>query len=157
MTTEETTLLNDSQREALVAYALSWVNTPYHHLADVRGAGVDCAMLLVRLYVDTGLLPPFDPRPYSPQWHQNRTAEAYLSWLDIHGSITDNPLPGDVAVWRWREDRPYSHGGILVEGDSTSGIVVHALRPAGRVCRQSINEAPLHGKSVRWYTVKPQA
>ena len=44
------------QRAAVVAAARSWIGTPYHHAADVKGVGVDCAMLLVRVYSDLGLI-----------------------------------------------------------------------------------------------------
>ena len=144
-------------RERVVAEALRWVGTPYHHLGDVWGphGGVDCAMLLVRCFVDTGVLVPFDPRPYSPQWHLNRDGERYLDWLDTHGQRVEEPLPGDVGVWRFagRRLRPYSHGGILVQGDALRGAVVHALRPAGEVCMQHVYEAPLLGNDVLWYSV----
>jgi hypothetical protein len=30
---------------------------------DLKGVGVDCGMLIVRVFVDTGLCAPFDPRP----------------------------------------------------------------------------------------------
>lgn len=32
----------DLQRAAVVAEARSWIGTPYHNCADVKGAGVDC-------------------------------------------------------------------------------------------------------------------
>ncbi len=34
-------------RAIIVAEARKWVGTPYHSCADVRGAGVDCGMLIV--------------------------------------------------------------------------------------------------------------
>ena len=49
-------------REKIVAEARSWIGTPYHNCADIKGVGVDCGMLLVRVYVDTGVVPPFDHR-----------------------------------------------------------------------------------------------
>ena len=54
------------QRAAVVAAARAWIGTPYHHMADIKGVGVDCAMLLVRVYCDLGLVEHFDPRPYTP-------------------------------------------------------------------------------------------
>ncbi len=69
------------QRAAVVAEARSWIGTRYHNCADVKGAGVDCGMLLVRVFVDTGLCQPFDPRPYPPDWHLHRSEERYLGFL----------------------------------------------------------------------------
>ena len=55
--------LDTVDRARVVAEARRWIGTPYHACADLRGIGVACGMLLVRIYVDLGLLPPFDPRP----------------------------------------------------------------------------------------------
>ena len=61
----------------------SWIGTPYHHAADVKGrtGGVDCAMLLVRVYCDRGLVEKFDPRPYTRDWFLHRNEERYLGFL----------------------------------------------------------------------------
>ena len=68
------------QRAAVVAEARSWIGTPYHHAADVKGHGVDCALLLVRVYCDLGLVEPFDPRPYTRDWFLHRSEERYLGF-----------------------------------------------------------------------------
>ncbi len=72
-----------AQRAAIVREARSWIGTPYHNCADVKGrnGGVDCGMLLVRVFVDTGLVAPFDPRPYPPDWHLHRSEEKYLGFV----------------------------------------------------------------------------
>lgn len=135
-------------RADVVAEALSWLGTPYHHLADVKGAGVDCAMLLVRVYAALGLIPAdTDPRPYSEQWHLHHGEEMYLGWLQRHARFTDSPQPGDVAVWRF--GRTYSHGGILVE----PATVVHALKDSRIVKLHRVDEYPLHGRAVQYYTL----
>lgn len=135
------------QREAIVAEALSWLRTPYHHQAAVKSAGVDCAMLLVCVFRGRGRVPAdLDPRPYSPQWHLHRSEEKYLGWLDAFGERIEAPLPGDVGVWRF--GRTFSHGAIVVTPDLH---VVHALADAREVTIQSANEQPLAGRPVRWY------
>jgi cell wall-associated NlpC family hydrolase len=62
------TLHEIDQRARVVKEAVGWLGTPYRHQADIKGAGVDCGMLLVRVFVDTGLVAPFDPRPYENDW-----------------------------------------------------------------------------------------
>lgn len=135
-------------RARVIAEALSWLGTPYHHCADIKGVGVDCAMLLVRVYAAVGLVPAdLDPRPYSPQWHLHHTEEQYLGWLARYCWPTTAPLPGDVAVWRF--GRAYSHGGILVAPSQ----VVHALVDSAAVTLHGIDEAPLAQRPVRYYTL----
>lgn len=141
-----------SIREQIVQEAQSWLRTPYHHCADVKGAGVDCAMILVRVYAACGLLPEsFDPRPYSPQWHLHRGEELYQAWIAAAGAIeTGAPRPGDVGLWKF--GRAYSHAAILVS-HASDGQIIHALKDAGCVTLGSIHEQPLAGRACKWYRV----
>ena len=123
-----------AQRTRVVAEARRWVGTPYHPLADVRGAGVDCGMLLVRVFVDSGLVPPFDPRPYPVDWHMHRSEERYLGFVFEHCREVAVPAPGDVVVFRY--GRCYAHGGIVTSGDPLS--LVHAFSPARRTLEEPL-------------------
>ena len=119
----------------VVAEARTWIGTPYHAEADVRGAGVDCGMLIVRVFVDSGLVPPFDPRPYPPNWHLHRSEEKYLGFVFEHCDEVAAPAPGDVAVFRY--GRCWAHGAIVTATEPLS--VVHAFSPAGRVLEEPVS------------------
>ena len=54
-----------SKRIALLTEAATWVGTPFHPRADVKGKGVDCVSLAAALYRATGLLGKFEPPQYS--------------------------------------------------------------------------------------------
>jgi cell wall-associated NlpC family hydrolase len=123
-----------AQRGAVVVEARSWVGTPYHNCADIKGVGVDCGMLLVRVFVDTGLCPPFDPRPYPADWHLHRSEEKYLGFIFDRGSEVSEPQPGDVMVLRF--GRCYSHGGIIA--NTKPLVIVHAYYQARRVVEEDI-------------------
>lgn len=114
--------------ELIAREAMRWLNTPYHHAADVRGVGVDCAMLLVRVFCDSGLVPPFDPRPYPPDWHLHRSAERFLGWIAQFAEAVDSPQVGDVALFKF--GRCVSHGGIVATL-SPEPIMIHADMHAG--------------------------
>src|SRR5882724_399095 len=90
-------------RARIVAEAYSWLRTPYIHLGDIKGIGADCAMLLVRVYVDLGVVPAFDPRPYEPEWFLHRDEERYLDIVRrfAHEIPTGTALPGDVDVYNF--------------------------------------------------------
>ena len=46
----------EREREKLVAEALSWLGTPYHHAGRVKGGGVDCGMLNLQAFINVGLI-----------------------------------------------------------------------------------------------------
>ena len=136
-------------REQVVLEAMSWLGTPYHHCADVKGAGVDCLMLLVCVYRACGLAAAnVDPRPYSPQWHLHRSEELYLQGLGLaNATETTTPQAGDIAVYKF--GYTFSHAGILVDQHH----IIHALKDSGAVTLHRLNESPLAGRDVKFFSV----
>ena len=111
-------------RQAIIVEAMSWCGTPYRHMGDIKGIGVDCAMLLIRVYGALGFVPSdYDPRPYSPEWYFHRTEELYLAGMEKYSHRVECPQPGDIAVYRF--GKTASHGAIIVDNQ----CVVHAHRP----------------------------
>lgn len=135
----------NAQRAAVVGEARSWIGTPYHNCADIRGVGVDCGMLLVRVFVDTGLCAPFDPRPYPVDWHLHRSEERYLGFIFDRTREVDGVQLGDVMVLRY--GRCYSHGGIVTK--SRPLTIVHAYYPARRVLEEEIEHNAVLADSMR--------
>ena len=131
-------------RERVVAEARSWIGTPYHNCADIKRVGVDCGMLLVRVYVDLGLVPPFDPRPYTPDWHCHRSEEKYLNSLLERSIKVDAPLPGDVVLFK--VGRCYSHGGIVTRLSPLT--IVHAFMPAQTVLEEPVMQNAMVAERV---------
>ena len=139
------------RRAQVVSEALSWQGTPYHHCADVLGAGVDCAMLLVRVYAACELIPAdLDPRPYAPDWHLHRSEEAYLGWLAQHAQLQEGgePEAGDIVVWRF--GRCFSHAAIVLERGPRA-MVIHAWRPGRRVMLAHLADSAFAGRESRRY------
>lgn len=124
------------ERMLVVAEARRWIGTPYHNCADIRSVGVDCGMLIVRVFVDTGLCAPFDPRPYQPDWHLHRGQERYLGFVFDRCAEVETALPGDVIVFRY--GRCYSHGGIVTKANPLT--IVHAFWPAQIVMEEELSQ-----------------
>jgi hypothetical protein len=124
------------ERAGVVAAARAWIGTPYHHAADVKGpkGGVDCAMLLVRVYCDLGLVEKFDPRPYTRDWMLHRDEERYLGFLLARAELVEAPGPGDIVLFR--VGRCYAHGGIVTRPDPLT--IVHAFAGARVVLEDEI-------------------
>lgn len=133
------------QRALIIKEARSWLGTPYHSCADVRGAGVDCGMLLVRVFVDTGLCESFDPRPYAEDWHLHRSEEKYLGFVVERLKEVAEPQPGDVVVFRY--GRCYSHGAIITKVVPLT--IIHAFQPAGLVFEEEVSSNPALSNPAR--------
>lgn len=123
----------------IVEIARGWLGTPYHHRARVKGAGVDCAMLLCEVYEAAGMIPHIDPGYYPSDWHLHRDDERYLSWVLQYADEVQDPQPGDIALYQFgqitshpinaRHTRIISHAAIVMEWP----LVIHAVRGEGVV------------------------
>jgi cell wall-associated NlpC family hydrolase len=134
------------RRAAVVAAAQTWLGTPYHHAGRVRGAGVDCLMLLAETYAAAGVIAPVTEVPYyPPDWFQHRDEERYLAGLLAHArEIAGPPQPGDAALFRF--GRSFSHGAIVTGWPR----LIHAFSRTGVVYGDA-TKAPLAGRAARFF------
>ena len=115
-------------RDAIVVEAYSWLRTPYVHAACVKGAGVDCAMILCAVYKSVGIVPAdYDPRPYDPEWYLHQDEPRYMAGMEKFSRRVEAGLPGDIAMFNF--GRHAAHGAIIVSDD----LMIHAYRPHGNV------------------------
>lgn len=102
-------------RHDIIAEAASWLGTPYHHRASLKGVGCDCLGLVRGIYrVVCGP----EPRevPAYPQANDGTETERLIAALDAHLRRMPPPgAPGDVIVFRLRANFPARHCGVLVE------------------------------------------
>lgn len=115
------------ERARVVSESMTWAGTPYHHMGRVKGAGVDCGMLLLEVYERAGILPHVEPKPYPQDWHMHREEERYFGHVQALAEKVDAPQPGDVALFRF--GKCISHGAIVIEWPQ----VIHAYVPTGKV------------------------
>lgn len=141
-------------RLRLVEAARSWLGTPYVSNGLVKGSrgGTDCAMLLLGIYQEVGLVPKeFDPRPYPTQWHLHQTEEVYmrhvLGWAhEVVGPPERIPQPGDVVMFKI--GRVFAHGAIVIAWPN----IIHALGNA-RVVLEDVSRNTT-GKRALWLMPK---
>jgi NlpC/P60 family putative phage cell wall peptidase len=136
-------------RAAVVAEALSWLRTPYHHAARLKGVGVDCAQLVIGVYANAGFIEAFDPDAYPPDWHLHRSAERYMiDVLKYAREITIEAIgPGDLILYKF--GRTYSHGAIVVDYPQ----VVHAvLRDGSVTLGDADRDVELIGRPTRFFS-----
>ena len=142
--------MTQARREAVVAEAVSWLGTPYHHQACVKGVGADCAQMPLAVYIAAGLIPRTEVGDYSPQWFLHRSAELYLAWVQRFAREIGAAKigPGDFAVWRF--GRTFSHGAVIIDWPR----VIHASAPDACVCwADATRDADLARRPARFFSV----
>jgi cell wall-associated NlpC family hydrolase len=145
----------DEERKMVVEEAKTWLGTPYISNGAVKGAGIDCGMLLVRVYSDIGLIPAFDPRPYPAQWALHQSAERYLAIVESYAhEIPGPPLPGDIALFKF--GKCWAHGAIVTDWPQ----LIHAnptinSRAPCRVDDWELNSG-LRKRTPRFFSIWPR-
>lgn len=136
-------------REKVVEVASSWIGTPFHHQAKIKGQGVDCLQLLIAVYGEAGLVPDdIVALDYSHDEHLHLDGERYLEALKAHGAIeTDSPQRGDIVMFR--VGRRYSHSAIVVDYP----ICIHAYINSD-VCLVDVENGDLSRRARVFYTME---
>jgi NlpC/P60 family putative phage cell wall peptidase len=123
----------------IVAAARSWLGTPYHHQAAVKGAGCDCLGLVRGVYEELYGRPAEVPPPYSRDWAEAAASETMLEAARRH-LIEIDPReagPGDVVIFRLRTGAMAKHAAILsgdsmlpLSADASGCRMIHAVEGA---------------------------
>lgn len=136
------------QQQAIIDSAMTWLGTPYHHRACVKGAGVDCAQILKAVFVDVGLIEHFEEGDYPPDWMQHRSEERYLSFVTDRADLVDTPQPGDVALYK--VGRCFAHGAIVVDWP----LIIHASNRDREVVLADGTQGWLAERDVQFWRAK---
>lgn len=110
-------------REAIVEAARGWLGTPYHHQASVKGVGSDCLGLIRGIWRELYGPEPEAMPSYTPDWGSATGAETLLAAACRHLVKLDDvstASPGDVLVFRMRDEGMAKHAGIIVALPATS-------------------------------------
>ncbi len=117
----------------MIAAALSWEGTRFHHAQCAKGRGVDCVLSLIEWFAAADVIERFDPRPYPASWFLHQDEERYLNGIARYADrLPDgvDPKPADIALYRF--GRCVAHGGLILDDD----FIIHACAIAKRVERR---------------------
>lgn len=122
-------------RSRIVSEALSWVGTPYRLGGRVKGAGTDCACLILGVLQNAGVIPPDEEaHRFSQDWWQHTTEERYklralryaVKTLEAVTYRSLNAQPGDILLLKAAGAKLHNHGAIVIAWP----WIVHAIAPA---------------------------
>jgi NlpC/P60 family putative phage cell wall peptidase len=118
-------------RAEVVAAARSWIGTPFHHQAELKGVGCDCGGLLRGVCIELELFPadyrslpeaqPFVGYARSPDGESMvKCCETFMRPIE-----RSQMQPGDVVLVRWDVDPQH----VAILGDYRHGglSIIHAL------------------------------
>ena len=127
---------NTEERQKVVAEALTWLKTPYHLNAKIKGVGVDCGTFLIAAFAGAGLIPDVDLGHFQRDFHLHRSDEVYIKWIEKYcHEVTDRaPLLGDIVMYRF--GRILAHGALVVDWPT----IIHATNGSGCVFGDGIRD-----------------
>lgn len=119
-----------SYTDKIVTLAKTWVGTPYHHQASVRGVGCDCLGLIRGIWRELYGAEPEQTPSYSPSWGDVSSdapllAAAQRNFIDTNGDMT----PGNLLILYVKNARSPKHCAILSGPDT----MIHAYSGSGVV------------------------
>lgn len=128
----------------IVAEALAWRGTPYHHQQSVKGVGSDCLGLVRGVWRAVIGPEPVRAPNYSRDWAESAGRETMLEgfgfWLA--GIPIEAARAGDVLAFRMKPGAPAKHCGVLVSDDR----FVHAFEGAASAVVSRLDDpTPLRG------------
>lgn len=111
--------------EKAVAIARTWIGTPYHHQASLKGHGADCLGLVRGVWRELYGSEPEVPPPYAPDWAETGGGEAMLAAARRHFAIiaAGDLSAGDVVVFRMMRGATAKHIAIL----ASETAMIHAM------------------------------
>lgn len=136
-------------RARVVAIAQSWIGTPFHDLAGIKGknGGVDCAQLLRCVYTEAGLIEPFSTGYYSRDHYLHSGEQKFLGFVQryAHEIPQEKVGLGDIVLY-W-VGLAYGHGAIVIDRWAPQvQNIIHAHYSRGVV--RGFGQAPRLGRKV---------
>ncbi|PTV93696.1 NlpC/P60 family putative phage cell wall peptidase [Rhodobacter aestuarii] len=124
----------------VIAVARSWLGTPYHDQASLKGVGCDCLGLARGVWREVVGPEPFPIPPYSRDWGEMGPREVLAEGARrmMPEIAPDDALPGALILFRMRPRAIAKHVGILTGPDpflhayERLGVIEEPLTPTWR-------------------------
>lgn len=129
-----------AESDLVIATARSWLGTPYHDQASLRGVGCDCLGLARGVWREVVGDEPFPIPPYSRDWGETGPHEVLADGARsmMTPIATKDVGPGALVLFRMAPRAIAKHVGILtgtetfIHSYERLGVVEEFLTPAWR-------------------------
>lgn len=126
----------------IVKQARTWLGTPFHHQARLKGVGCDCLGLVVGVVDELGLkdkdgvkLAAYDEVTYSKEPDGEYLTQKLVGLLDEVPPA--DMRAGDLALFKVRENP--QHLAIITDYEGGLGMI-HCFAPARRVVEHRLDD-----------------
>ena len=135
-------------RERILEEARSWLGTPFHNCASVKGAGVDCVHFMKAVYAACGVIEDFTIDQYAPQWFLHKDEPLFLNGLARYADRIEKAaaLPADAIMYNL--GRHAAHCAIIVD----ERTIIHAYSRAR--CVTLSDRGALEGREDSFWRVR---
>ena len=124
------------ERERFTKAAHSFLGTPYHHEARLKGGGIDCATLLAEAAAEARIIPRIDLPHYPAQWMHHRHRERLVEIVSEWGTeVFRTPIVGDIVLWKFYN--LFCHASIVTAWPN----IIHSYVQAGKVVEEQVDHA----------------
>lgn len=134
--------MSEPMSARVVKIARSWIGTPYHHQASMKGVGCDCLGLVRGVYAELYGCKPETPPPYTRDLAEATGVETLIEAARRHlvEIAKDDYAVGDVVVFRLRPGAMAKHCAIVSVGPvaGTTLRMIHAFEGAP-VCEVTLS------------------
>ena len=127
--------------QEIIEQARTWIGTPYHHQARLKGIGCDCLGMVVGVADELGLkhesgvlLSSFDQTDYSRQPDGERLTRMLQSVL--YEVPKEEAVPGDLVLFSI-EGNP-QHVGLISDYEGLG--VIHCYAPSRKVVEHRLDK-----------------
>lgn len=107
--------MNTDMQHKVIKIARSWLGTPYHHQASLKGIGTDCLGLIRGIWRETLGCEPESIPPYSADWSETTGDE--VLWCMAKRHLCAKPLEqadlADIILLRMYRGAIAKHMGVV--------------------------------------------
>jgi cell wall-associated NlpC family hydrolase len=115
----------------VIACARTWIGTPWHHAACVKGVGVDCVHFPAGVCDELGI-----PRPVIPPYDRTPDGVTLLAMCNAFGLRVPRAemQPADFVAIEWGDGTPH-HVGFIARNEKRGWLsLIHADGRPGTRC-----------------------